>query len=186
LAKVSLKGSGVAFASAPEVVPESAVDVDVAVLVVVEVGGASVVGAGGASAMGAGGASAMGAGGASPMGAGGASPMGAGGASPMGAGGASAFGFGGASGFAVDAPTGVDVDVAAPSRVRMAIAVCEEHASKHNASPALKAGKNRATVLLAFKATGVGTTLSFNTSAVARLRLESSSAVAPNSATREN
>jgi len=175
---VSLKGSGVAFASAPEVVPESAVDVDVAVLVVVEVGGASVVGAGGASAMGAGGASAMGAGGASPMG--------AGGASPMGAGGASAFGFGGASGFAVDAPSGVDVDVAAPSRVRMAIAVCEEHASKHNASPALKAGKNRATVLLAFKATGVGTTLSFNTSAVARLRLESSSAVAPNSATREN
>ena len=175
---MSLKGSGVAFASAPEVVPESAVDVDVAVLVVVEVGGASVVGAGGASAMGAGGASAMGAGGASPMG--------AGGASPMGAGGASAFGFGGASGFAVDAPSGVDVDVAAPSRVRMAIAVCEEHASKHNASPALKAGKNRATVLLAFKATGVGTTLSFNTSAVARLRLESSSAVAPNSATREN
>jgi len=166
VSKVSLKGnvSRGAFASGSGVVPASGVDVevDVAVLVVVEVGGASAMGAGGASATS--GASALGFGGASATS------------------GASAFGFGGASAFGGDAPSVVDIDVAAPSRVLMAIAVWEEHASKHNASPVPKADDKRPILRFAFKAT----TLSFNTSAVARLRLESSSAVAPDSVTRGN
>jgi hypothetical protein len=146
LAKVSLKGSGKGLASAPGVVPESAVEVDVVVLVVVAVGGAS--------------------------------PMGAGGVSPIDDGGASAFGVGGTSAFAVDEPSMVDVDVAAPSRVRMAIAVCGEQACSPKTSPTPRASERKAALRLAFKATGFGTTLSFSISAVAQLRLEGSPRVA--------